>query len=145
VGRLRRPLLIVDNNIAEYDGALRARQVAIQGLEGCEYLDKVDAFQRKRQQGPVTLAAETDRIYLDTTATCVVNDPVLGRRIQVEKQGSRTTVVWNPWAEKAQLLADFGDEEYLTMVCVETANVLDDAVVLAPGHSHAMRVRIGLG
>jgi D-hexose-6-phosphate mutarotase len=121
-----------------------ARQVAIQGLEGCEYLDKVDAFQRKRQQGPVTLAAETDRIYLDTTATCVVDDPVLGRRIQVEKQGSRTTVVWNPWAEKAQLLADFGDEEYLTMVCVETANADTDLVTVAPGGEHDLKVVIGI-
>ena len=67
------------------------------------------------------------------------------RTVVVAKTGSANTVVWNPWVAKSAAMSDFGDEEWPTMVCVETANVLDDAVVLAPGHSHAMRVRIGLG
>jgi glucose-6-phosphate 1-epimerase len=35
-------------------------------------------------------------------------------------------------------MPDFGDDEWTGMVCVETANVLDDAVSLAPGESHTM-------
>ncbi|MCB0195809.1 MAG: hypothetical protein KDJ65_27920, partial [Anaerolineae bacterium] len=31
--------------------------------------------------------------------------PVL---IRVAKQGSRTTVIWNPWIEKSRRMADFG-------------------------------------
>src|SRR5689334_22824021 len=92
-------------------------RVAIHGLEGCQYIDKVEAGRQKTQDGPIAIAAETDRIYLDTTAECVIDDPVLGRRIHVRKAGSRTTVVWNPWIEKAKLMADCGDEEYLNFVC----------------------------
>jgi len=41
--------------------------IRITGLEGAEYLDKVGGGSaRRRQDGPVTFAAETDRIYLNT-------------------------------------------------------------------------------
>jgi D-hexose-6-phosphate mutarotase len=115
-----------------------ARRIAIHGLDGCDYLDKVEAFKRKQQQGPVTIAGETDRVYLDTDAACVIDDPALERRIRIAKAGSRTTVVWNPWAEKARRIPDFGDEEYLSMVCVETANADTDVATVAPGGEHRL-------
>lgn len=118
------------------------RQIAIRGLDGTMYLDKVDAMQRKTQHGELTFDSETDRIYLDTDATCDIHDPALQRRIQVAKQGSRSTVVWNPWIDKARALADFGDDEYLGMVCVETANAAADAVTLAPGAEHRLKAII---
>jgi D-hexose-6-phosphate mutarotase len=119
-------------------------RVAIHGLEGCQYIDKVEAGRQKTQDGPIAIAAETDRIYLDTTAECVIDDPVLGRRIHVRKAGSRTTVVWNPWIEKAKLMADCGDEEYLNFVCVETTNAAGDVFEVAPGGDHRLRQTIGL-
>lgn len=64
------------------------------------------------------------------------------RRISVAKQGSRTTVVWNPWIAKAQAMPDFGDDEWPGMLCIETANAADDAVKLAPGQSHVMNASI---
>ncbi|MEO7910292.1 MAG: D-hexose-6-phosphate mutarotase, partial [Roseiflexaceae bacterium] len=82
--------------------------------------------------------------YLDTDASCVIDDSALDRRIRVAKAGSRTTVVWNPWAEKAHQLADFGDEEYLSMVCVETANADTDIATVAPGGEHRLSAMIGL-
>ena len=71
------------------------------GLDGTEYIDKTDGEQRKRQEGPVTFAAETDRIYVDTEAQCTIVDRLLKRRIHISKRGSRSTVVWNPWEKKA--------------------------------------------
>ena len=121
-----------------------ARRIAIHGLDGRDYLDKVEGFKRKHQHGPVTIAGETDRVYLDTDAACVIEDPALARRIRVAKAGSRTTVVWNPWAEKASQIADFGDQEYLTMVCVETANADTDVATVAPGGEHRLSVEIGV-
>jgi glucose-6-phosphate 1-epimerase len=121
-----------------------ARRIAIHGLDGCDYLDKVEAFRRKRQQGPVTIEAETDRIYLDTAGDCLIDDPVLKRRIQIAKSGSRTTVVWNPWADKARAITDFGDEEYLNMVCVETANADADIVTVPPGGEHRLAAMIAI-
>lgn len=121
-----------------YFGVSDVSKIAIYGLDGCEYIDKVDGSQRKTQDGPVTIGAETDRVYLDTVATCVIDDAGMGRRIRVAKSGSHTTVVWNPWIEKAQRLADFGPEEYHTMVCVETANAEADVVTIAPGGEHRL-------
>ena len=41
-------------------------------------------------------------------------------------------VVWNPWSAKAQRMADFGDDEFHTMLCVEPGAV-DGPTTLAPG------------
>ena len=117
------------------------RQVTIRGLEGCPYLDKVEDGQRKQQQGPVIISAETDRIYLDSSADCLIDDPGLKRRIRIAKRGSRTTVVWNPWTEKAAKMGDFGDDGYLHMLCVESANCADDVVSLPPQGEHHLWVR----
>ncbi len=112
--------------------------ILIKGLEGCAYKDKVDQYRRKVQDGPVSIKRETDRIYLDTEADCIIEDRGMQRKIGISKNGSRTTVVWNPWIDKAQKMADFGDDEYNGMVCVETANADTDVITLAPGHTHIL-------
>ncbi len=117
------------------------RRIAIQGLDGCAYLDKVDGGLQKRQSGAVTIEGETDRVYVDTAADCLIEDPSLNRRIRVSKQGSQATVVWNPWLEKAEKLGDLGENGYLRMVCVETANAAHHVVSVAPGGKHSMTAR----
>ncbi|MGD9787426.1 MAG: D-hexose-6-phosphate mutarotase [Sulfuricellaceae bacterium] len=112
--------------------------VSVNGLEGCAFLDKVDGGARKTQDGAVTIVGEVDRVYLGTTATAVIHDPGLKRRIRIAKSGSRSTVVWNPWAEKGAKFGDMGDDGYRRMLCVETANALDDAVTVAPGDTHVL-------
>jgi len=118
------------------------RAIAIHGLDGCSYIDQLDPAQLKVQHGPITFNAETDNVYLDTTATCRIEDPGLSRHIEIAKSGSHSTVVWNPWIAKAQRMPDFGDQEYLGMVCVETANAKDDVVTLPPAGEHALRAVI---
>ncbi len=113
-------------------------QVCVLGLDGCRYLNKVEEFAEQRQRGPITVASEVDRIYTETTAECTIEDPVLGRRIRVAKEGSHTTVVWNPWVDKSARMEDFGDEEYHGMLCVETANAGEDVVTLEPGEAHRL-------
>lgn len=126
--------------------AVSAVQVAeVCGLEGAEYLDKVDGGARKRQPAePLRFTAETDRVFPGTTAACVLHDPGWQRDIVIEKSGSATTVVWNPWVAKAKAMADFGDEEWPGMACIETANAGADAVALAPGAAHVMTARISI-
>jgi glucose-6-phosphate 1-epimerase len=51
---------------------------------------------------------------------------------------------WNPWVGKARRLQDFADEEYLDMVCVETANTRYDPVTLPPGGEHRLSAVIGV-
>jgi glucose-6-phosphate 1-epimerase len=96
-------------------------------------------MRRKTQSGPVTITGETDRVYLDTPDAVTVHDPAGGRRITIAKVGSASTVMWNPWVEKAKKMPDFGDDEWPRMLCVETANVGENAVTLPPGRRHVMR------
>jgi glucose-6-phosphate 1-epimerase len=113
--------------------------VAIAGLEHTSYIDKVDAFARKHHgAGPLRLTGETDRVFLGTRARCVVEDRALGRRLVVHKTGSATTVVWNPGAARAREIADLEPDGWRRMLCVETANVADDAVSLPAGGRHVM-------
>lgn len=125
-----------------YFGVSDVAQIAIHGLEGCTYVDKVDAGQRKVQHGPVTIRGEIDQVYLDTVAECIIADPLAGRQIRIAKSGSRSTVIWNPGELKARNIPDFGAQEYTQMVCVETANALDDAVQIAPHGSHRLKALI---
>ena len=118
------------------------RQTAVQGLDGCDYLDKVQNFARTRQSGVVGFTGETDRIYVDTTADCVIEDRVAQRAIRVSKSGSSSTVVWNPWRDK--VFADMAAGEYQQMLCVETCNAGPDQVTLAPGQSHALTARLAV-
>lgn len=122
------------------------RQVSIEGFAGRYYLDKVDGQKRKTQPpGPITIVGETDRVYLDTTETIAVTDPLFARTLRISKEGSASTVLWNPWVAKAKALSDFGDDEWPMMLCVETANAGENAMSLAPGASHTMRARIEVG
>jgi len=82
--------------------------IKVLGLDGCEYVDKVGGTHRRTQSGAVTFAGEVDRVYVNSEATCVIEDSRLKRRIIVAKSGSRSTVVWTPWTEKADKMGDFG-------------------------------------
>ncbi len=153
VGRsLRLELAVknVDAGPARFEEALHSyfavsdvRQAKVRGLEGVAYLDKTAGMARKPgEPGPIAITAETDRVYLETTGTVTIDDPGWQRRIVVSKTGSATTVVWNPWIARAKAIADFGDDEWPRMLCVETANAGDAAITLAPGATHVMTAEI---
>ena len=140
-----------DNKPFLYGGALHSyfnissiSNIMIKGLEGCPYIDKVDQGRRKVQDGPISVKSETDRIYLDTNANCIIEDIGMHRRIVISKDGSLTTVIWNPWSDKAKALKDFGDEEFHGMVCVETTNAADDVINVAEGESHCLQSTISV-
>ncbi|MCW5951428.1 MAG: D-hexose-6-phosphate mutarotase [Propionibacteriaceae bacterium] len=115
------------------------RQVSIDGFDGSSYVDTVAGADPGPyvQRGAVTFSAETDRLYRHDGAA-VLHDPAWNRTITVAKTGSATTVVWNPWVEKAAAMADFGDDEWQQMVCIEAANVRDTALTLSPGATHTL-------
>ena len=39
--------------------------------------------------------------------------------------------MWNPWDKKAKALSDLGDEDYKTMLCVDSA-AIETPIVLKP-------------
>jgi glucose-6-phosphate 1-epimerase len=115
------------------------RTVRINGLDLVHYLDKTDGYREKVEQDDVAITTETDRVYLDTQTPVELLDPVLRRRIDVKKENSLTTVIWNPWQEKAHSMSDLGADEWTRMLCIETSNVLGYAVEVAPGQGHQMK------
>lgn len=106
-------------------------RVRVQGLDGVRYLDKVDHFAEKTQDGAVGFSGEVDRVYNDAGSSLSIEDAALGRRIRIESEGSRTAVVWNPWADIARSMADLDDEDYKRFVCVETANAGNQKIGIA--------------
>jgi len=113
----------------------------VMGLEGSNYIDKLDSEASKTQHGPIQIEAEVDRIYTGVQSDIVVDDPVLGRSIRIASRGSKSAVVWNPWRKKAAAMSDFGNDEYKVMLCVETTNAGPDVVHLAPGESYSLGAR----
>ena len=114
----------------------------VRGLDGVHYSDKTDSNREKAQDGDIAIVSETDRVYQNNSGPIEITDPVLHRRIVVKKENSRTTVVWNPWVQKALSFSDFAKDEWKEMICVETANAADNAVHLAPGASRKLTASI---
>lgn len=114
--------------------------VQVTGLENTTYLDKVGEPTRRTQDGAVTFSGEVDRVYVDTETTCYIVDPAYERRIKIAKTGSRSTVVWTPWEEKADKMGDFGPDGWRQMVCVESVNALENVVSIGAGETHRMSV-----
>lgn len=119
-------------------------QAFIGGLDGIHYLDKTDSFREKTQEGDIHITRETDRVYLNTGHPLTLTDTVLQRRIIVTKENSLTTVVWNPWSEKAPTMSDMEKDQWKRMLCIETSNVGEFAVQLAAGQQHTMKAIVSL-
>ncbi|WP_428388644.1 D-hexose-6-phosphate mutarotase [Mucisphaera sp.] len=119
------------------------QEISITGLEQTDYLDKLQQGERFCQgDDPIRFAGEVDRVYIDTSAACLLHDPALDRTVIVEKDGSRSTVVWNPWIDKAASLGDLPDDAWERFVCIESGNLVDNAVTLRPGEHHRMSCAI---
>lgn len=123
----------------------KIQRTEVRGLEGAEFLDRLRPNVRFRQDDqPIRFGAETDRTYINTDAITTIVDPVLRRRIVNRKIGSNSTVVWNPWIEKAKAMADFRDDEWPGMVCIETANAGPNAIELPAGQQHSISAVISV-
>lgn len=117
-------------------------QTTVQGLAGGSYIDKVQNFAVCQQAGDVVFTGETDRIYTDTTADSLIVDGVTGRTIRITKQGSASTVVWNPWSEKEKNIVDMAACEHRQMLCVETCNAGPDSISIPAGGVHTLAATI---
>lgn len=117
-------------------------QVRVEGLAGCPYIDTLQSWEEHRQEGDLCFSSETDRIYQKLPTVLTLVDPGWNRRIQLTTRGSASAVLWNPWIDKAKRLSGFADDAWQRMACIETANVLDDVVVLRPGQQHTLGVSI---
>ena len=135
--------LTFEEALHAYYSVSDVRQIEVGGLGDTDYLDRADNAKRKHQgAGAIRFAGETDQLHLNTRAAVTISDPGWKRRIVIEKRGSNSTVVWNPWQAKASALADLGAEAWPHFVCVEPANAAENAVTVAPGGTHAMGITV---
>lgn len=107
-------------------------RLTIRGLEDVRYVDKVDGGEHD-QQGAITFTGETDRVYAGSGIVVLADDGVpLGA---VRNTGVHHTVVWNPGRDKAAAMADFPDDGWRAMVCVEAAIPYGSEVTVPPGET----------
>lgn len=117
-------------------------QASLPALDGCRYVDSLDHWREHHQEGALRFTGETDRLYLHTPKRIELHDPAWGRRVCLESLGSRSAIVWNPWIDKARRLSQFADDAWQRMLCIETANVLDDVRELAAGECSELGVTL---
>lgn len=116
--------------------------VELSSFDGIEYLDGLDDFKKKVWKGELPIDQERDYIFLNPPVSQSIIDHGWNRTITLDTLGSESLVLWNPWIEKAKRLSMFDDDEYKEMLCIETANIADDARKVAPGASHTCSVTI---
>ncbi|MGB7815057.1 MAG: D-hexose-6-phosphate mutarotase [Methylotenera sp.] len=111
----------------------------ITGLDNLVYSDKVEDYLRNVQHGALQFNGEFDRVYLNSGEDCVIRDSGYDRAIRIAKSGSSTTVIWSPGAEKAAQMGDMGTaDEWRKMLCVESANAMQNSVTIFPNETHTM-------
>lgn len=125
--------------------------VSISGLSGASYTDKTTSpISTSTQSSSVlTISGETDRVYTpagDSPASVPIvvssNDKP---KFTVLRDNLSNVVVWNPWIEKAQGMADFEPKDgYKNMLCVEPGAV-GTWQVLEPGDAFEGAQTIVLG
>ncbi len=134
--------LEVENCLHTYFQVGDISAVSLTGLQGAAFDDF--AFGRggaraSAENTPLRITQETNRVYPDNAATVEIIDEKLWRKIRVEKFNSKSTVVWNPWTTQ-KMPEDFDSAEHRQMVCVESGNVKQNKILLAPGKSSALKV-----
>lgn len=134
--------MVVSQALHTYFAVSDVRQVAVHGVDGTRFVDTLDGWQNKTQAGSLHFSGETDRIYLDVGNTLSIEDPGWSRSIQIQTAHSASAVIWNPWIDKAARLSQFADDAWQRMLCIETARVWDDLMVIAPGETAYMAVHI---
>ena len=88
------------------------------------------------------MTEEVDRVYMDVPSELVIEDGGLGRRIRINSTGSKTAIVWNPWTETSQKMADLAADDYQRFICVETANAADDVVEVGAGSVYQLKAAV---
>jgi len=115
------------------------------GLSELPYYDQLDASTYPPQAEAICFKDETDRIYHGSATKIHLHDQAHQRIIDLSSKRSQSTIVWNPWIAKSKRMSDFGDQEYLRMCCIETANVRNHHISLEPFESHSTSLEISVG
>jgi D-hexose-6-phosphate mutarotase len=132
----------IENCLHTYFQTGDINQTSISGLEKLPFDDfasGANGARRPAENSTLRITKETNRVYFDSPETVEIRDENLRRVIRVEKSDSKSTVVWNPWTTQ-KLPDDFDPPEHAQMACVESGNVKQNKISLAPGKTAALKV-----
>ncbi|MDE0859748.1 MAG: D-hexose-6-phosphate mutarotase [Akkermansiaceae bacterium] len=120
-------------------------RIMVEGLKGSHYVDCLlpEDAEEVYQEGALIIDKEIDRIY-KSMSSVLIRDLDRHRSVFIDKAGSRTTVVWNPWVNKSKKIKDLPDRDYREFLCIETTNAGLDRPMLYPNSSHKVEATIGL-
>lgn len=131
------------NEVFEFSEALHAYfnvgsldEMKIKGLSG-SYKNSLDGkiYQLEKE---LKINGEFDSVFTEHSGKAEIVDEALKRVISIEKGGSKTTVVWNPGRD----LAEMSPGQYKKFVCVEPSNMGASFVRLEPGERHKISMTV---
>ena len=128
-----------------YYAVSHAQRVAIDGVQGLSYIDRLRDLAQDVQMAPFALGRACDRTYEHPLETAdsrshryTLVDSNWQRSIVIDVEGSRSVVVWNPGHENARQMPDVPDAGWPDFMCIEAANAGPDVIHLLPGEGHAL-------
>lgn len=134
------------DEVFEFSEALHAyfnvsslENAVIKGLKGQQYKNSLTGNVNVLEND-LKISGEFDSIFTGHTGIVEIEDYGYNRIISIEKIGSQTTVVWNPYKD----LAEMSENQYKTFVCVEPSNTGDYHVRLAPHCTHRIGMKISV-
>jgi glucose-6-phosphate 1-epimerase len=134
-----RQAFTISSALHSYFTVSTINDVTVKGLDNTPFLDTL-TMKHDVQNGNIRIHQETDRVYQNVLHPITLHDRK--RVISIRSMGSKSAVLWNPWIEKSQLMTDLNNNGYQKMLCIETANALEDEHTLAPGTTHTLSTSI---
>jgi glucose-6-phosphate 1-epimerase len=93
----------------------------IEGL-GNSYIDSLqENTMVTAEESMLQIHSEVDRIYTHPQDENILT--TTEQTLRLIHQGHSDVVVWNPWIERSAEIADMDRDDYLHMVCIETARI----------------------
>lgn len=135
--------MVFEEGFHTYFAVDDVKEVLLDGLRGSTYLDKRDDMIRKVQRESLfRFTRDVDQVHVKTAEALTIHDT--NRQIHIAKEGSQTTVIWNPWTVLTPGLPDLAEDSWTHFICVEAVNAMDDRITLAPGATHGMSTTVRL-
>ncbi len=119
----------------------------IHNAHGSRYIDALDNWKEKKQDGRIRFSEETDRLYFfnaDKLDTYELRIESPSKQLVLKNTHSQSAVIWNPWIEKSKRLSQFSPQDYQRMYCIETANVMSDHKILTPNQQQTLKFELSL-
>lgn len=118
--------------------------IKVDGLKGANYYSGFGNEVFTQETDFIEITKEENRRYVDTDANVTLYDSAFKRRVKTAKEGSKVTVVWNPWSETVKTMPDIPEDGFESFICIEPANSYNDFIELAPNEKHSTVGVIGL-